>query len=336
VDRTAPAALGYAPDRAIRGRLVAIVIDGSLVGGLSRLVIPGLGVHSVAGAGLAFLILQFLYFFIQEASTGKTLGKRRARLRVVQLDGTPPTPKQLAIRNALRAFDTLPMFYASGLISVSWTGPGRRQRLGDRVAGTSVVLEPGGKSRSTPGWLLPSLTIVAVLASVVIYGVLYNEYRAPNVAANALAPVAVPGYVGDNSQAPAVGTFSAQATLNGAPVSDPATGKPMLRTWRIDRSCTGAASCTYKMERVVPAVGTESGPLVQATDGWHIDFPTHSFRATCPGSTALMTVMRRASFVLHFDAGGRSAQAHESTRFQSHGCGALITRLEWNASLVGF
>jgi uncharacterized RDD family membrane protein YckC len=336
VDHTVPSALGYAPDRAIRARLSAIVIDGFLVGALSRLLIPGLGVHSVAGAGLAFLILQFLYFFSQEASAGKTLGKRRACVRVVQLDGTAPTVKQLAIRNALRSFDTLPMFYASGLISVTWTGPGRRQRLGDRVAGTSVILDPRGKSRTTPGWLLPSLTIVAVLLSVVVYGVLYNEYRAPNVDANALTPVTIPGYPGDNSQAPAEGTFTAQASLNGAPVSDPASGKPLLRSWRIDSSCAGAGSCTYEIERAVPDLGTESGQLVQAADGWHVNFPTHSFRAKCPGSSSLMTVMRRASFVIHFEPGGRSGQAHERTLFQSTRCGSFTTGLDWNASLVGF
>jgi uncharacterized RDD family membrane protein YckC len=332
----APSALGYAPDRAIRGRLTAIIIDGFLVGALSRLLIPGLGVHSVGGAALAFLSLQFLYFFLQEASTGKTIGKRRARVRVVQLDGTAPTAKQLAIRNVLRCFDTLPMFYASGLVSVSWTGAGRRQRIGDRVAGTAVILDRGGKSRTTPGWLLPSLTAAAVLLSVVIYGVLYNEYRAPNVAANALTPVPVPGYVGDNSQAPAVGTYAAQAFVNGAPVSDQASGKPVLLSWRVKSSCAGAGSCTYKIERTVPDIGTESGPLLQAADGWHVDFPTRAFRVKCPGTSGLMTVMRRASFVIHFEPGGRSAEAHERTLFQSERCGSFTTGLDWSASQVGF
>jgi uncharacterized RDD family membrane protein YckC len=336
VDQTVAPALGYAPDRAIRARLNAIIIDGVLVGVLSRLLIPGLGLHSLASASLAFLILQFVYFFVQEAASGKTIGKRRSRLRVVQLDGTAPTLKQLAIRNALRCFDALPMFYASGLLSVIWTGPGRRQRLGDRVAGTAVILEPGGKSLATPGWLLPALTVVAVLLSIVIYGVVYDKYRAPNVDANALTPIAVPGYAGDNSQAPAAGQFTAQASLNGAPAIDRVSGKPLLRSWLIDKSCAAPDSCTYKITRTVPEIGRESGQLVQATDGWHVNFPTHAFRATCPGSSGLMTAMRRASFVLHFGPGGRSAEAHERTLFQSARCGTITTSLDWNASLVGF
>jgi uncharacterized RDD family membrane protein YckC len=105
VDQTVAPALGYAPDRAIRGRLNAILIDGVLLGVLSRLLIPGLGIHGLANASLAFLILQFLYFFLQETGGGRTIGKGRSHVRVVQLDGTAPTLKQLAVRNALRCFD---------------------------------------------------------------------------------------------------------------------------------------------------------------------------------------------------------------------------------------
>jgi uncharacterized RDD family membrane protein YckC len=36
----------------------------------------------------------------------------------------------------------------------------------------------------------------------------------------------------------------------------------------------------------------------------HVVFPTRAFRATCPGSSSVITVRRRAAFVMHFDAGG--------------------------------
>jgi uncharacterized RDD family membrane protein YckC len=336
VDQIAAPALGYAPDRAIRARLNAILIDGILIGVLSRLLLPALGAHSLASASVGFLVLQFLYFFIQEADGGQTIGKRRSRLRVVQLDGTRPTLQQVAIRNALRAFDTLPMFYASGLISVMWTGPGRRQRLGDRTAGTTVILEPGGKPLATPTWLLQSLTVLAVLLSVVVYGLILNEYRTPNVGANALTPLVVPGYAGDNSQQPGPGRFAAQATVNGAPVVDLVSHKQMLRSWLIEKHCAAGTSCTYAITRSVPGFGEESGQLQQAADGWHVDFPTHAFRARCPGRSGLVTVMRRASFVVHFEPGGQAAEAHERTLFRSDSCGAFTTRLDWNASLAGF
>jgi uncharacterized RDD family membrane protein YckC len=118
MDQTGVPALGHAPDRAIRGRLGAIVVDGVLVGLLCGALAKPLGGNNLGGTILAALVLQFLYFFGQEASGGKTIGKRHARLRVVNVDGSPPTLQQVAIRNALRVFDTLPLFYASGLVSV--------------------------------------------------------------------------------------------------------------------------------------------------------------------------------------------------------------------------
>ncbi|MEA2496455.1 MAG: hypothetical protein QOJ29_4366 [Thermoleophilaceae bacterium] len=328
--------LGFAPDRAIRGRLSAILIDGLLVGLASRLLFPAIGIHSFGGITVAFIVLQFLYFFLQEASGGQTIGKHRANLRVVQLDGTAPTLQQVAIRNALRVFDALPLFYASGLVSVMWSGPALRQRMGDKVAGTAVILAPGGKSRATPDWLLPTLTVLAVLLSVVIYGVLYNEYHVPDVDANAMLPTPVPGFAGDNSQVPAPGSFTATALLGGAPAIERATGRPMVRSWEIAKTCQGATSCRYALTRVVPGLGQEHADLVPQQDGWHVDFPTHAFRTTCPGSSGLTTAMRRASFVLHFDTGGQSVQAHERTHYRATKCGEFTDSLDWSASLAHF
>ena len=336
MDQGPATALDFAPDRAVRGRLIAILVDGFLVTGASRFLVPALGAHTFGAVLVALVVIQFLYFFFQEATRGQTIGKRAAHVRVIQVDGTPPTLKQLAIRNALRVFDALPMFYASGLVSVMWTGPGRRQRMGDRVAGTAVILEPGGKSMSTPGWLLPTLTVAAVLLSVVVWGAAYDKYRTPNVDANALTPVPVPGFEGDNSQAPAIGIYDARAILNGAPAFDPVTGKPMTRSWSIDKRCATPQSCTYEISRTVPDLGKEAGLLVAAADGWHVDFPTHAFKARCPGDGGLTTVMRRASFVLHFDPGGGSAEAHERTLFRSDRCGEFTSQLDWSAALARF
>jgi hypothetical protein len=178
--------------------------------------------------------------------------------------------------------------------------------------------------------------VVAVLLSVVLYGAAYNEYRTPNVDSNALTPVPVPGFAGDNTQAPAVGPFAAQASLNGVPALDPVSRRPMVRSWLIEKTCAAPGSCTYRITRTVPDLGNESGPLVQAADGWHVTFPTHAFRARCPGTSNLTTVMRRASFVLHFEPGGHSAEAHERNLFKSNDCGGFTTQLDWNASSAGF
>jgi uncharacterized RDD family membrane protein YckC len=326
-------ALGYAPDRAIRARLGAIVVDGVIIGVITR--VAANGVDDFATAGLLAVLIQFLYFFVQESTSGRTLGKRRTHTRVVQLDGSPPTLGQVAIRNALRIFDALPLLYASGLVAVMWSGPGLRQRLGDKVAGTAVILDPGGKSHRTPGWLLPTLTVASVLVSTLIYGVLYREYRTPTVGENSLAPAPVPGFAGDNSQPPGEGTYTAEAQLNGQQLLDPGTHKPMVRSWSISKSCASGGGCTYEIVRDVPGEGIERGQLTPAADGWHVVFPTRAFRATCPGSSSVVTVRRRAAFVMHFDPGGRTAQAHETNAFQAV-CGAFARRMDWTASLPTF
>lgn len=329
MDPAAPA-LGYAPDRAIRGRLVAIVIDGFLLGILIRVLVPALGADTFTAASFLALALQFLYFFLQEVIGGKTVGKRSGHVRVVALDGSTPSIQQLAIRNALRCFDVLPMLYASGLISLMWTGPGRRQRLGDRAAGTTVILEPGGKARTTPGWLLPGLTVVAVLLSIVIYGALYDKYRTPSVSSEAILPPSVPGFAGDNGTAPVEGTFTASASVNGQPVLDASTREPMVRTWRIEKSCGAPPTCTYKMTRNVPGADDETGQLQQAADGWHVNFPTRASKARCPTGD-IVTLLRRASYVLHVDAGG-TIEAHERNLYDSARCGSFTDALDWSAS----
>lgn len=333
MDSAVAPGLGYSPDRAIRARLGAIFLDGALVGLLSRLLIPALGVSTLAGAIFAGLAIQFVYFFAQEVATGQTLGKRATRLRVVSLDGTSPTLKQLAIRNALRVFDAMPMFYASGLVSVMWSGPDRRQRLGDRVADTAVILKPGGKSHRTPGWLLPTLTVSAVLLSVVLYGVAYNEYRVPDVSAEALAPPLVPGFVGDNSQAPAEGRFTAFAYINGQPALEGANRARMLRTWWIEKRCEGAA-CAVWLTRTVPGVGDETGRLAPGADGWRVTFPTEAFRIRCNDDGRTITVLGRAALAMQFTNGGHGVFAHEVHQYKSKDCGERTQTLDWSASLA--
>ncbi|HEX4732824.1 MAG TPA: RDD family protein [Thermoleophilaceae bacterium] len=334
MQQSAPA-LGLAPDRAIRGRLPALLIDGILIALITPLVTGAVGIKNFGGILLAGAGVQFLYFFLQEAAGGRTIGKRVGGVHVVRLDGGPVDLQQVAVRNALRFFDALPLFYASGLLSVMWSGPNLRQRLGDRVAGTTVIVAPGGTARPTPGWLLPSLTVVSVLVSTIVYGAIYRESRAPNVGENSLAAAPVAGFAGDNSQPPAEGTYSARAMIGGRPVVELPANKPLVRSWQIAKRCAGS-TCSYEITRTVDGASNETGTLAPAADGWHVTFPTKGFRATCPGSSHVTTVRRRAAFVMHFDAGGRTAEAHESNAFQSDDCGAFARQMDWNASLPTF
>lgn len=90
-----------------------------------------------AGALLYFGIV-LLYYFVSEAISGQTLGKRLLGLRVVRVDGRPAGAGPVAVRTLLRIVDSLPFMYLLGLVVILATGS-RRQRLGDLAAGTVVT-----------------------------------------------------------------------------------------------------------------------------------------------------------------------------------------------------
>src|SRR4051794_6580373 len=96
-------------------------------------------IHLGSNASLIFLGITLAYFFVCEALTGQTLGKRLLRIRVVSADGSRASVGQALGRTLLRVVDSLPVLYIVGLISVLATGRGRRQRVGDLAAGTVVV-----------------------------------------------------------------------------------------------------------------------------------------------------------------------------------------------------
>jgi uncharacterized RDD family membrane protein YckC len=68
---------------------------------------------------------------------GQTPGKRVLSLRVLDANGLKLQPSQIAVRNLMRALDSLPVLYLVGGVAVLL---GRRhQRLGDLVANTIVL-----------------------------------------------------------------------------------------------------------------------------------------------------------------------------------------------------
>jgi uncharacterized RDD family membrane protein YckC len=154
-------------DAAVGARVSAAVIDGLLVAVTYLVVCLVLGwrvadpLHLVVES-----LMLLLYYFLSEATTGQTIGKRQYGLRVLRTDGSRPGPGAIAIRSLLRVIDILPSGYLVGLIFLGVTGPDRRQRLGDIGAGTVVVADVGTARESrTPGWLLPVLTGIALLLS---------------------------------------------------------------------------------------------------------------------------------------------------------------------------
>ncbi len=92
--------------------------------------------RAVAMAGLVYVI-NVLYFFLQEAFGGQTIGKRVVGIRVVRVGGAPLTVGRAFVRNALRCVDSMYVLLVVGFAVMFFTP--RKQRVGDLVAGTIVV-----------------------------------------------------------------------------------------------------------------------------------------------------------------------------------------------------
>ena len=83
------------------------------------------------------VLLWMAYYIVPESLFGASLGKLLTGLCVVRLDGRPVGLGSIVIRNVLRYVDVLPGLYLIGGVLVLLTGSS--QRLGDLVAGTTVI-----------------------------------------------------------------------------------------------------------------------------------------------------------------------------------------------------
>jgi uncharacterized RDD family membrane protein YckC len=81
-----------------------------------------------------YVFLVFFYFFIGEGVFSRTIGKLCCRMDVRQTNGRVPSLGGVFLRNLFRPIDLL-CFPA--LLSMEWTA--RHQRVGDLIAGTTVV-----------------------------------------------------------------------------------------------------------------------------------------------------------------------------------------------------
>ncbi|WP_227134695.1 RDD family protein [Halorubellus salinus] len=93
------------------------------------------------GAGMAALGLSLglgvAYHALLEWWAGRTIGKALVAIRVVTEDGTTPSAGASLARNVVRLVDWLPLFYVVGIATMAFSSDS--QRLGDRLAGTTVV-----------------------------------------------------------------------------------------------------------------------------------------------------------------------------------------------------
>lgn len=128
-------ALSYMIDLAIRGAV--LMATAALTTGLS-------GLRASQGLWLLiFFLLDWGYgVFFESLWAGQTPGKRALGLRVVKDGGYPVGFIDAFLRNLLRAADFLPVGYILGLLSMA--GDRSFKRIGDRVAGTMVIIETAG------------------------------------------------------------------------------------------------------------------------------------------------------------------------------------------------
>jgi uncharacterized RDD family membrane protein YckC len=89
-----------------------------------------------------FVLISFYHLIFELVWQGQTPGKRWVGIRVVQAGGLPLTTAGAVIRNIVRLFDFLPLFYGIGLLAM-FVSP-RVQRLGDLAANTIVIRERRG------------------------------------------------------------------------------------------------------------------------------------------------------------------------------------------------
>lgn len=142
-------------------RIVAAALDRLVVlAMLLALVIVGGVIIIVAGAqvlgeaapltalavviALGFLLNTLYLAWAEARGGGQTIGKRQLGLRTIQLTGQAPGVAAALVRNLARVFDDLPILWVVPTLTAS------RQRLGDLLAGTCVVVERPPAALTTP------------------------------------------------------------------------------------------------------------------------------------------------------------------------------------------
>ena len=127
--------------------LVALLLFRGAIG-------PASGLRGTSGDALIaiyvlvqFAIISFYHLLFELIWNGQTPGKRRVGIRVVGANGLPVTAAGVIIRNLVRLFDFLPIFYAVGLVVMF--GSKSTQRLGDLAARTVVIYDRKGLALET-------------------------------------------------------------------------------------------------------------------------------------------------------------------------------------------
>jgi len=130
--------------------------------------------------GLGFVVHYVYFLLVEGVFQSVTPGKRIAGLSVLSPAGRPANRAQLAVRNAVRIVDMLPVMYIIGLVSVASDSLGRR--VGDRLAGTVVAKRKGKSIALKPAVLLvlPGLLLQTLVGAVLMKPLLIEPYVSPS------------------------------------------------------------------------------------------------------------------------------------------------------------
>ncbi|PID40676.1 MAG: RDD family protein [Proteobacteria bacterium] len=126
-------------------RCLAWMVDAFCIAATAKIIgtlVSTLGMFSQdlsqAASILVFFLLNLGYSMVLEWFWhGQTVGKRLLCLRVMDIQGLELQVSQIAIRNLLRAVDSLPLLYLVGGVTALINRRG--QRLGDIAANTVVI-----------------------------------------------------------------------------------------------------------------------------------------------------------------------------------------------------
>lgn len=135
------------PLASVGDRIIATVIDWVLLGGYALLVFKYVRLDAILHnifqmdenvAALVLLSPMMAYSLVCESLfQGQTLGKRLRQIRVIGLDGKTPSFFSLMLRWLMRPLE---LYSASGVIAlIAVSSTKRNQRIGDLLAGTSVI-----------------------------------------------------------------------------------------------------------------------------------------------------------------------------------------------------
>jgi uncharacterized RDD family membrane protein YckC len=95
------------------------------------------GTYRVTGfKTLAIPFIWFLYFPVFESIAGQTIGKKAFHLYIVDFKGEPPTIVQAFLRRFLDIFEIM-FLGIPAMLAINQSG--KNQRIGDMIAGTTVV-----------------------------------------------------------------------------------------------------------------------------------------------------------------------------------------------------